>query len=333
MWKNNMAQIAKIGALTAPQFRNLPTLDLAGAIDSYYNAKDAATNREVAAQQREMQKAFADELSAQHPEAAAQIAADPMAYAKYLQSQADAERDQQFKMDYLARQNANAMGLASYQNNLRKIAAQEEKTQRAAQLDEALANGLISQEQYNMAKQRELLGDIVNGGGVAPDGVVLTGNKAFDDAMAKNYAKDIDEYNTMQANMPQLLEMVDDLNNLADKTSTSLYSKGKSALYKAFNASTDTDDANVAYDNMVDNNILPLLRQTFGAAFTEREGERLKATLGNKGMTAAQRKQALNNFITQKQREMESKKRKIDAYNPQSNSASNIVIEASEYFK
>ena len=344
MWKNNMQAIANIGAMTRPQFRNMPTLDLAGAIDSYYDAKNAATQSELARQQREKMNAFADELTAQHPEAAARIAVDPAAYANYLDEQAKAERDQQYKLDYLNkqfnnslaladRQNANSIGLARIKQQLANQAASEEKAARAAQLDEALKNGTIKPEEYNLIKRRELLGDIVNGGGVAPDGVVLTGNKAFDDAMAKNYVKDIDEYNTMQANMPQLLEMVDDLNNLADKTSTSLYSKGKSALYKAFNASTDTDDANVAYDNMVDNNILPLLRQTFGAAFTEREGERLKATLGNKGMTAAQKKQALNNFITQKQREMESKKRKIDAYNPQSNSASNIVIEASEYFK
>lgn len=98
MWKNNMQTIANIGAMTRPQFRNMPTLDLAGAIDSYYDAKNAATQRELVQQQREKMNAFADELTAQHPEAAARIAVDPAAYANYLDEQAKAERDQQYKM-------------------------------------------------------------------------------------------------------------------------------------------------------------------------------------------------------------------------------------------
>lgn len=224
MWKNNMQAIANIGAMTRPQFRNMPTLDLAGAIDSYYDAKNAATQSELARQQREKMNAFADELTAQHPEAAARIAVDPAAYANYLDEQAKAERDQQYKLDYLNkqfnnslaladRQNANSIGLARIKQQLANQAASEEKAARAAQLDEALNSGMITKEQYNLAKQRDLLGDIVNGGGVAPDGVVLTGNKAFDDAYMRETGKKTAQIKQAEADAksmePALLQAMD----------------------------------------------------------------------------------------------------------------------------
>lgn len=175
MWKNNMQIIANIGAMTRPQFRNMPTLDLAGAIDDYYNSKDAAVARVDAEAEKQRRQAMVDEMTAQHPEAAAQIAADPMGYAKMLEERAKAERDQQFKMDMLNRQfsnslaladrqNANSIGLAKMRNELQNQAAANAKEQRAAELEEALNSGMITKEQYNLAKQRDLLGDIVNGG-------------------------------------------------------------------------------------------------------------------------------------------------------------------------
>lgn len=168
----NMLRIAQIGAMTRPQFRNMPTLDLGGAVDNFFNARDAADQRAQAQEKKQQLNAYAEALTQAHPEDAARIAADPLGYAAMLDDNAKAERDQQYKLDYLAKQNANAMGLAAYQNNLRNIAAKEEKAQRAAQLDEALASGLISQEQYNMAKQRELLGDIVKGTGIDTKGAM-----------------------------------------------------------------------------------------------------------------------------------------------------------------
>jgi hypothetical protein len=200
MWKNNMQAIANIGNLTRPKYVKMPTLDLAGAIDDYYNSKDAATARVDAEAEKQRRQAMVDEMTAQHPEAAAQIAADPMGYAKMLEERAKAERDQQFKMDMLNRQfsnsmaladrqHANSVGLAKMRDELQNQAAANAKAQRAAELDEALNSGLITQEQYNLARQRELLGDIVNGGGVAPNGAVLTGNKKYDDAYMQEIGK------------------------------------------------------------------------------------------------------------------------------------------------
>lgn len=200
MWKNNMQAIANIGSLTRPKYVKMPTLDLAGAIDDYYNSKDAAVARVDAEAEKQRRQAMVDEMTAQHPEAAAQIAADPMGYAKMLEEREKAERDQQFKMDMLNRQfsnslaladrqHANSVGLAKMRDELQNQAAANAKAQRAAELEEALNSGMITKEQYNLAKQRELLGDIVSGGGVAPEGVTLTGNKKYDDAYMQEIGK------------------------------------------------------------------------------------------------------------------------------------------------
>lgn len=168
--------------------------------------------------------AYVEQLTNEHPEDAAKIAMNPAAYEKMLQENAAAERDQQFKMDVLDkqfnnsvaladRQNANSIGLARIKQQLANQAASEEKAARAAQLDEALNSGLITKEQYNRAKQRDLLGDIVNGGGVAPDGVALTGNKAFDDAYMKETGKKTAQIKQAEADAksmePALLQAMD----------------------------------------------------------------------------------------------------------------------------
>lgn len=167
MWKNNMEAIARVGALTRPQFRNMPTLDLGGAVDNFMNARDKSL--EAARRQ-----AYVDELTQAHPEDAAKIAANPEAYMKMLNDNAAAERDQQFKMDQLkaqydymaardAQQNANQIGLAKLRVALENQMAEKAKAERAAQLDEALKSGMISQDEYNLAKRRDMLGDIIKG--------------------------------------------------------------------------------------------------------------------------------------------------------------------------
>lgn len=62
------------------------------------------------------------------------------------------------------------------------------------------------------------------------------------------------------------------------------------------------------YIAMVDNQILPLLRDTFGSQFTEREGQSLKATLGDPNKTPAEKKAVLKAFIEQKRRDVEALK-------------------------
>ena len=267
MWRNNMQAIAQIGAMTRPQVRNMPTLDLNSAVGSYYDAKDAATKRAEAEAEKQRRQAYVEELTAQHPEAAARIAVDPAAYANYLDEQAKAERDQQYKLDYLNkqfnnslaladRQNANSIGLARVKQQLANQAASEEKAARAAQLDEALNSGMITQEEYNLIKRRELLGDIVKGTSANMD-------NPFDKAMVQNFAKDYSE------NVKKAQSTFDDYaaaDRLLDKIETGgIYSIPAVANSKAvFNP-------DVAQFIAAQNKLIPTMRPTGSGSTSDKD--------------------------------------------------------------
>ena len=69
--------------------------------------------------------------------------------------------------------------------------------------------------------------------------------------------------------------------------------------------------ARAEYIATVANEILPLLRQTFGAAFTAAEGESLKATLGDPNSSPAEKDAQLKAFIAAKERQIRSKQRRV----------------------
>ncbi len=66
-----------------------------------------------------------------------------------------------------------------------------------------------------------------------------------------------------------------------------------------------------SYISIVDNEILPLLRQTFGAAFTEAEGRTLKATLGDPDATPAEKQAVLDSFMDNKTTQIDAQRRKV----------------------
>lgn len=73
-------------------------------------------------------QAYIDQLTSEHPEDSAKIAQDPEAYAKMLEDNANAERDQQYKLDILGKQFENALALEDKRNanavGLAKLAAE-----------------------------------------------------------------------------------------------------------------------------------------------------------------------------------------------------------------
>jgi hypothetical protein len=111
----------------------------------------------------------------------------------------------------------------------------------------------------------------------------------------------------MQRSMPGLMSTVARLDELSGTATFNrvqvLADDARRALGQEVSAG---GIARAEYIAVVDNEILPLLRQTFGAAFTEEEGARLRATLGNENGTPAERRATLNAFIQQKQVQLES---------------------------
>ena len=63
---------------------------------------------------------------------------------------------------------------------------------------------------------------------------------------------------------------------------------------------------------IVNNQVLPLLKETFGAAFTATEGESLKATMGDPDASPEEKMVQLDAFIDQKVRDIETKETQLD---------------------
>lgn len=114
-------------------------------------------------------------------------------------------------------------------------------------------------------------------------------------------------YRSMSSKLPGLEKVVGELNKLADEA-TYTYA-GRALDEGRRQLGMEPRDAAIArtkYIAMVDNQILPLLRDTFGAQFTVQEGESLRATLGDPNKTPAEKKEVLNAFIGQKRRDIEA---------------------------
>lgn len=115
----------------------------------------------------------------------------------------------------------------------------------------------------------------------------------------------------IQAAMPRLTQVADKLSQLG-KTAT--YTKAGVAgneVLRQLGAKVPQGAVDrTEYMAVVDNEVLPLLRQTFGAAFTQKEGEQLKVTLGDPNKTPEEKDAVLRAFIEQKMGEIETLQRR-----------------------
>jgi hypothetical protein len=126
-------------------------------------------------------------------------------------------------------------------------------------------------------------------------------------AIGSQDAADEIKLREMQRNLPGLMGVVDRLDALSGTATFSRVEVAADSARRALGQEVSAGGiARAEYIATVDNEILPLLRQTFGAAFTVEEGARLRATLGNEDGTPAERRATLNAFIQQKQAELES---------------------------
>ena len=122
------------------------------------------------------------------------------------------------------------------------------------------------------------------------------------------------ELSEMEANLPRLETVANQLSSLG-KTAT--YTKaGQAQDIVRRELGLDPRAESVArkeYIAKVDNEVLPLLRATFGAQFTQKEGESLKVTLGDPNVSPAEKDAVLRSFIDSKRAQVETQKRKIGA--------------------
>jgi len=104
-----------------------------------------------------------------------------------------------------------------------------------------------------------------------------------------------------ESSMPQLESAVQTLSDLGkDATYTLAGRATDTAVRQSGMGATEGAKARAAYIAHVKNNVLPLLRQTFGAQFTAAEGESLLATLGDPNASPEEKDATLKAFIEDK---------------------------------
>lgn len=117
--------------------------------------------------------------------------------------------------------------------------------------------------------------------------------------------------NNQLAYMPQLEQTV---SGLKDLSNTATYGHTGNVIDSVVRQTgpvtgfTATPGAVAAtkYENTVNDVLLPQLRQTFGAQFTEREGQKLEGTLGDPTKSPLEKQAALDTFMEQKKQTVNS---------------------------
>ena len=153
----------------------------------------------------------------------------------------------------------------------------------------------------NLRKTGEFL-DVEQERALAKDqGITLATFKKQQEEIGKAKGEKTTLLQSASAKMPQLINVINKLSKL-----------GETATYTGLGVARNTAMRELGlpvpqgavdrreYISVVDNEILPLLRDTFGAQFTLKEGESLKSTLGDTGMSPEEKESVLRSFIQTK---------------------------------
>ncbi len=120
------------------------------------------------------------------------------------------------------------------------------------------------------------------------------------------------ELNQAEAALPGLEVAVGNLRELAQTATSTIGGRAFDTATKELGfGSTEGATARAKFIAIVNNQVLPLLKPTFGSAFTEREGEALKATMGDPDATPAEKMVQLDAFLEQKIRDIETKRARL----------------------
>lgn len=116
-----------------------------------------------------------------------------------------------------------------------------------------------------------------------------------------------------EAALPGLEATVAELKRLAPLATSTLTGRAFNTIAKELGfGGTEGATARASFIAIVNNQVLPLLRETFGAAFTAQEGESLKATMGDPNASPEEKIAQLDAFIAQKYRDIQTKQAELD---------------------
>jgi hypothetical protein len=131
---------------------------------------------------------------------------------------------------------------------------------------------------------------------------------------AENRGEVFNELNQAKAALPSLTRAVDELRELSSVATSTFGGKIFDAAVKETGfGSTKGATARAKFIAIINNQVLPLLKPTFGGSFSVQEGESLKATMGDADSSPAEKMVQLDAFIEQKLRDIETKEAQLGA--------------------
>lgn len=148
---------------------------------------------------------------------------------------------------------------------------------------------------------------------------------------AKERGEALTDLKRAEAAMPGLMETMEELRQLAPIVSSTFGEKlfDEAVKQSGFGA-TEGATTRAKYTAIIDNQVLPLLRDTFGAAFTETEGERLRATMGDPDASPEQKTAQLEAFIKQKYRDLQTKRATVEQLGGENGTAEAAIDDETE---
>ena len=163
-------------------------------------------------------------------------------------------------------------------------------------------------ESQSTIKQAEETGKLKAQKGLLPE-IKAAVKLAEKEAQSKGEVSS--ELNSAKAALPGLKKVVSNLKALSGDATFTLAGRGFNAIAKELGFSTKGSTARSAMVAMVDNQVLPLLKPIFGAAFTAAEGDRLRNAFLDPDSTPDSRIASLNAFQEQMERNIEAKELEI----------------------
>lgn len=170
-------------------------------------------------------------------------------------------------------------------------------------------------------------GNVVPMGGIInAKGAITAGTEAAKKTGAASGEAEA-SLSSQESKIPELEKSVSELSDIGKKatytTLGKLYDLGKKEIGLG---PTEGSISRKEYMSKVDNQILPLLRDTFGAQFTENEGKSLRNTLGDPDATSEEKDAVLKSFIEQKKATIESLKRQTGKSNKHENKEQKVDL-------
>lgn len=133
------------------------------------------------------------------------------------------------------------------------------------------------------------------------------------EAAATERGEVLTDLSRMEATLPNLVTVTDQLKELALIATSTLGGRVFDVASKEFGfGATKGSTAKAKFIAIINNQVLPLLKPTFGGSFTVTEGDSLKATLGDPNATVEAKLATLSAFIEQKERDIRGKQAQLD---------------------